>query len=67
MIDYSSIKLGNVIKDADGDFMIVYDLNKGQYKLLNLKTYEVCLYGFDTIKGLLKYYTKEDFKIIKKK
>lgn len=67
MIDYSSIKLGDRIKDADGDFMIVYDLNKGQYKLLNLKTYEVCLYGFDTIKGLLKYYAKEDFKIIKKK
>ena len=47
--------------------MIVYDLNKGQYKLLNLKTYEVCLYGFDTIKGLLKYYAKEGFTIIKKK
>lgn len=67
MIDYNSIKLGNIIKDADGEFMIVYDLSKGQHKLLNLKTYEVCLYGFDTIKGLLKYYTKEDFKIIKKK
>lgn len=67
MIDYNNIKLGDRIKDADGEFMIVYDLSKGQYKLLNLKTYEVCLYSFNTIKGLLKYYTKEDFKVIKKK